>query len=122
MKAGTKRIIQNVLFLGALGAYYYYIIKPSFLTPVAIFLGIILGLVGFWAVGNKGNRNFAMVRPLSGSWRMLVYFLMWSPLLLRVFIDVIIGNSIGYIMNLTPASVFFWGLPLLMAFEYEVKN
>jgi len=122
LKAGTKRLIQNALFLAVAGSYYYYVIKPGAFSAVELFLGALLGLVGFWAVGNKGNRNFAMVRPFTGSWRMLVYWLMFAPYIIHFLLSILAGTGIAVFFSLEPVSILFWTLLGAMAFEYEVKN
>lgn len=118
-------LFASVLFLDA------FILHPAAaLTATGALLtafgAVLVGSYAFWAVGNKGNPNYAGVEPGTPSWRMAFYMIMFSYIVIyEVLAFVIAGHNplSGLIENiktlaLTKEQLMILVLPLLMIMEY----
>jgi len=124
--------IQILIFLGVLWLFATTFI---FSSPVALtttgalliaFMAIVVGSYWFWAIGNKGNPNYAGVEPGVPSWRMWVYMIMFSFVVIyEVVALVIMGHNPffgfnwsinGLLENKEVLTIVI--LPLAMVIEY----
>ncbi|WP_369750820.1 hypothetical protein [Methanocaldococcus sp. FS406-22] len=108
VKLRALSIIQIVLFLAV---SFYLIYKGLILTEYAVF-GTIIGLIIHWSVTNKGNHNIVNIKPLSASFRVLLYDIYLSTLLIKGFLE-------GFSQDLTFLCLIIAGLIVL---DYFVEG
>ena len=112
--AKNASLVQFFVFLGIgwLFADTFIFNAPVALTGTGAllisFAAILVGSWFFWAIGNKGNPNYAGVSPSSPSWRMWVYMIMFSFVFIYEIVAlVIVGHD--------PFSGFGWALDDLLS-------
>jgi hypothetical protein len=101
-------MIQILLFLAV---SFYLIWKGYILTEYAVF-GAIFGIILHWSLTNKGNKNIACIKPLSASFRVLLYDIYLATLLIRGFLE-------GFSQDLTFLCLIIAGL---IAIDYFVEG
>ncbi|ACV25400.1 hypothetical protein [Methanocaldococcus fervens] len=101
-------IIQILLFFAV---SFYLVYKGIILTEYLVF-GVIFGLLIHWSLTNKGNKNIVNIKPLSASFRVLLYDVYLVTLLIRGFLE-------GFSQDLTFLCVILVGLIIL---DYFVEG
>ena len=124
----TPSFIQLLIFLGVLGLFVNVMIfnPPIALTGVGaliIFLSaIVVGSWWFWAIGNKGNPNYAQIEPSSAGWRMLFYMIMLAYVVIYELVAFLLAGHnplAGIALNsLTSEQVLLFALPGAMLVEW----
>jgi len=124
--------LQIFIFLGVTGLFTYTFILNSLVGVTGVgallimFLAVLSGSWFFWAIGNKGNPDYAAVMPGTPSWRMLFYMIMFSYVLLfEASAYVLAGHnpfagfemSINYLLSNKEVFTILV-LPLAMLIEY----